>query len=429
MLRLKSSIGNRRAVQHLETALEQYRAIGDDAAAASVHSRLGGALCTHHSVMDIPRAIEHFAAAERLLGDRKAAFHLHRGMAQAAMYGVRTEILGDASRRAYALATELGRRDLAVMASWGRAWFEFNRGRLGDASAIREAMWATAHELADPYLGWASVNAAALCATEYLLDPAMGRSWCRRGLAQARFDTFAHPHDTVVDQLVLALASMGDLEGARRVADPLPADAVSRRVLTFLDGDWEQAERDWAAALRNDEEAGDVHDAALNARWLAGVRRLLGDQPGVVAALRRALTISVEGPQMPTELAARAELAHVLSASGEVEEAARHLARCDEIMAGGQDWRGQAGVVELARGATAGAQGHFGESDDAHQNAVEIFTAYQLPWRRAAALHTWARSLMAMGHPDDAVRKHRASWQVYDEIRAPRRWRRPLTEP
>jgi DNA-binding SARP family transcriptional activator len=378
-LRLKSSIGDRRAIELLATALELYA--GDDAAAATVHSRLGGALCTNHAVMDIPRAIEHFAAAERLGGDR---FHLHRGMTQAAMYGVRTEVLGDAAQRAEALAVGLGRRDLAVMASWGRAWYEFNRGRLSAAANIREAMWEIAHEVADPYLGWTSVSGAALCATEYLLDPVAGRAWCRRGLAQARFDTFEHPHDTIVDQLALALAAMGDLAEARRVAEPLPADAVSRRVLTFLDGNWQQAEQEWTAALRRDEETGDLHDAALNARWLAGVRRLLGDPDGAVAALERAVTIGADGPQLPTELAARAELAQLLAEIGDVGEAADQLARCDEIIGQGEDWRGLAGVVELARGALTGA-------DDAYQRAVEIFTTYRLPWRRAAALKAWGR--------------------------------------
>ncbi|MFI7062330.1 BTAD domain-containing putative transcriptional regulator [Kribbella sp. NPDC050124] len=379
VLRLKSSIGDRRAVELLESALDLYR--GDDEALATVHSRLGGALCTHHSVMDIPRAIEHLGAAERLTGDR---FHLHRGMAQAAMYGVRTELLGDAARRAEALATGLGRRDLTVVARWGRAWYEFNQGRLSDMAKTREAMWATAQELADPYLGWTSVSGAALSATAYLLDPVAGRAWCRRGLAQARLETFEYPHGTIVDQLALALAMMGDLDDARRVAEPLPADAVSRRTLTFLVGDWVGAERDWAAAFHRDEEAGDFHDAALNARWLAGVRRLLGDEDGALAALRRAVAIGVEGPQLPTELAARAELAQLLAELGSVDEATAHLARCDEIIGQGDDWRGLAGVVELARGAVTGA-------DDVYQRAVEIFTTYRLPGRRAAALKLWGR--------------------------------------
>lgn len=429
MLRLKSGIGHRRAVQHLEAALERYRAAGDDPAVASVHSRLGGALCTHHSVMDIPRAIEHFAAAERLLGDRKAAFHLHRGLSQAAMYGIRTGLLGASSQRAHELAGDLGRRDLAVLASWGRAWFRFNRGELAEAAAILEAMWETAHELGDPYLGWASVNAAALCATEYLLDPVRGRVWCRRGLTQARFDTFVYPHDAVLDQFVLALAYLGELGAAWHAADPLPADAVSRRLLLFLDSEWERAELAWAAALAADEAAGDLHDAALNARWLAGVRLLLGDEEQAIDGLRRALNMSTGGPQIPTALMVRAELARVLAVRGDVDEAGRQLARCDEIVSEGQDWRGQVGAIELARGAVAAAQGRRAASDAAYQEALEVFTAFSLPWRRAAALHEWARSLLAEGRADEAVAKHRASWRVYDSIGAAPRWRRPLAAP
>ena len=55
------------ALELLESALPEYLAAGDDEAAGAVHSRIGSALCLHHSVMDIPRALEHFDAAERLL--------------------------------------------------------------------------------------------------------------------------------------------------------------------------------------------------------------------------------------------------------------------------------------------------------------------------------------------------------------------------
>ncbi|HEU4426379.1 MAG TPA: hypothetical protein VFR67_27890, partial [Pilimelia sp.] len=428
MLRTKSSLDYRRAIEHLEAAVERYRAAGDDAALGSVHSRIGGVLCTHHSVMDIPRAIEHFAAAQRLLAEPGAVFHLHRGMVQAAMYGLRTETLGTYAQRAYELSTDLQRRDLTVFAGWGRAWHLFNRGELAAASASHETMWQTARELGDPYLGWMSVNPAALCATGYRLDPSAARIWCRRGLAQARFDTFTYPHDAVVDQLALAMAATGELEAARRTAEPLPADAVSRRLLTFLDGDWDQAERSWAGALHADESAGDLHDAALNCRWLADARLQLGRVAGAVAALHRALTLGVDGPQVPTELAARAQLARVLASAGRVEEADGHLARCEEILALGEDWGGQAGGVELARGAVFAAHGKRDRSDAAHERALEVFTAYKLPWQRADALHGWARLLLAAGYADDAAAKHRASWDVYDEIGAARQWRRPLTE-
>lgn len=426
LLRLKSSIGYPRAVEHLEAALEHYRAIGDDAALGSVHSRLGGALCLHHSVMDIPRAIEHFAAAERLLAAPRAAFHLHRGLAQAAMYGLRTDLLGTASERAQELAAELGRPDLGVVAGWGRAWFAFNRGQLAAASDIRETMWATAHQLGDPYLGWVSVGAASLCATEYLLDPATGRAWCRRGLAQARFETFAHPHETVVDQLALSLATVGELRSARDTADRLPDDAVARRLLLLLDGDWEAAEQSLATAVDRDEQAGDLQDATFNGRWLAQARLLLGRADDATAALERALAWAIDGPQVPSELLIRAELARVLAAQGDRAGAAGQLARCDEIVGVGEDWRGVVGVVELARGAVASVRGHRRQSDVAYARALEVFGAYQLPWRRAEALHAWAQSLLAAGHADEAAERHRAAWTAYEELGAAPRWRRPL---
>ncbi|HEX6359299.1 BTAD domain-containing putative transcriptional regulator [Actinophytocola sp.] len=414
MLRIRSSIGYRDAVRLLESALEHTQ---DDSAAASVHGRIGGALSTHHSVMDIPRAIEHFTAARRLREDGGPDFQMLRGLAQAAMYGLRTDLLGTASADAMALAEELDRRDLGVLAAWGRGWFAFNRGELAEAAAAFERGWAAAHALGDAYLSWGAVNAAALCATEYLLDPGAGRMWCRRGLTQARFDTFRFPHDTVVDQLVLAAAAMGELRVALRAAEPLPADAVSRRFLLLLDGEWERAEQAWAAALAADESAGDRHDAVLNACWLAGARLLLDDRDGALTALGQALALAVDGPQVPAELLVRAELARVHATGGEADTAAEHLSRCDEILAGGEDWRGRLGAVELARGALAAARGRPGESDAAHENAVRVFTELRLPWRRALALRDWARV------SDDPAPRLRAAAEVLDEIGAAGRWR------
>jgi len=87
---------------------------------------------------------------------------------------------------------------------------------------------------------------------------AVGPPFRRRGLAQARFDTFGHPHGTVVDQFVLAAAVMGELPAARRAAEPLPANAVSRRFLLFLDGEWERAEEHFARATDINRRTGMV---------------------------------------------------------------------------------------------------------------------------------------------------------------------------
>ena len=105
-----------------------------------------------------------------------------------------------------------------MVTGWARGWAAVNQGRLTDAAAIWERSWGTAHELADPYLGWMPVNAAALVSNAYLLDPRTARSWCRRGLGQPRFTAFDHPHGTVVDQLSLALAALGEIDAAHEAA-------------------------------------------------------------------------------------------------------------------------------------------------------------------------------------------------------------------
>ena len=421
LTRLRSGRGYHEGVALLEVALRQYLRAGDEAAAGAVHSRIGGALCLHHSVMDVPRALEHFAAAERLLPAAQTVYHLHRGRSHAAMLGLRTGLLGEAAARAETIATTLGRRDLTVLTGWAAGWAALNEGRLADAAATWERAWATAHELADPYLGWSPVNAAALAANAYLLDPETARAWCRRGLGQPRFTAFTDPHGAVVDQLALALAAMGDLEGARGAAERLPEDAVANRMLLFLDGQWERAERSWAAAAASDESAGDLHDAALNLRWLATARLALGDDGGARAALGRALSLACEGPQVPTELDVRAVLAQVLAADDH-PAAEEHLARCEEILAGGERWCGAAGQVELARAAVAAGRGDDALSDDAAARAVDVFAAYRLPWRRAAALQWWAGLLDRRGSHAEALKRRREGHEVLTGIGAADRW-------
>ena len=53
------------------------------------------------------------------------------------------------------------------------------------------------------------VHGRAVCAMAYLLDPELGRSWCRRGLALPRLESYPWPHRGVVDGLVLVMAPTG----------------------------------------------------------------------------------------------------------------------------------------------------------------------------------------------------------------------------
>ena len=427
LLRLRAGIGYPRVIELLEAALGDYLFCRDHAAAGTVHSRLGGALCVHHSVMDIPRALEHFEAAERLIPQPAEVFHLHRGRTQAAMYGLRTELLAAAVEQVWGLAAQLGRRDLSVFARWGRAWHAIDSGDLAGAFAELDEAWAVARDLGDGYLAWGPVDAAALFATELLLDPAAGRVWCRRGLSQPRFDTFVHPHTSVVDQLGLAMIEMGEIDDARKVVAALPTDALARRTLQFYDGDWEMAAEDWAAALDRDTEAGDLRDAVLNARWCSDALMCLRRDADAIVVLLTALDISLGGPQVPCEVWIRCRLAQLM-VQATPATAADHLARCESIMASGQDWRGLSGEVMLTSGVLSAASGDWRRAGVSFEEAASVFLTFRLPWRRAAVFQAWARALSDAGRTAEAADRRRAARSVFRSIGAADRWLRSVDE-
>lgn len=409
-LRLRSSRDYPRAVALLEEALAVRVEAHDEERVALLHGRLGIALSLHHSALDVPRALEHLDAAERL--QAVESYQVHTGRTQAAMFGVRTALLESSSDAVRAVAERDGRPDLVVAAGWAKAWALFNRGLLGAAAEVGERTWQGAHDLASSYLMWGAAQAPAVRDTIYLLDPLAARAWCRRALGQPRFASLAHSHETVLDQLGLAMLMAGETEAAREVLAALPSTALSRRLLTLLDGDWEAAEQDWATSMAVDESAGDLHDAAVNALWLAQARELLTDLDGAVRCLTRAMEIGAAGPQVPMELAARAELARILAGT-DTDLAADHLVRCDEILAAGEDWRGRIGRVHLARAHVLAARGDRDRVPAALDAAAQVSEDLDLAWQ-AAEVGT-ARAMLIGGGAEAAA-------ESYRRLHAPQRW-------
>jgi tetratricopeptide (TPR) repeat protein len=420
-----STLDLSRAVRHFESALAHYRAAGDETAVAAVRSRLGFVLCLHHSVMDIPRSLEHFAAAETLLADGEAAFGVQYGIALATVFGLRTRDGLAASARAAELARGLGRRDLVALVHPTEASHRVHAGQLAVAAALIDEAWEVTRDLGDPRLAWDVATGGAMSNSVYLLDPAASRMWCERAFSLPRFESLPIPFEGMTDQLVHALAILGHLDTARQRAAPLPADAASRRLLLLLDGEWEGAEQSWSAAMDHDLGHGDLLGAVLNAYWVARARWLLGRQQEALEALGQALELCRNDLQLPGELMVRAETARYLVARGDFTAAAAHVARCDEIQAAGEDWRGRAGHVHLARAAVAGGRGRRAEADAAYAEALAVFAAYRLPWWRAEALLAWAGLVAAEGDLNEAAAKKHAALRIYAQIGAADRWLQP----
>ena len=131
---------------------------------------------------------------------------------------------------------------------------------------------------------------------------------------------------------------------------------------------------------------------------------------------------------MPTELAARAELAEVLAVE-RTAEAEDHLAHCEMIVSGAEDWRGLLGQVELARAAVAAANGADARAEAGLARAVDVFDAFRVPWHAAATRQTWGDWLDRRGRREQAEEQRRRAAAIYAAMGAGERWRQAAVAP
>jgi tetratricopeptide (TPR) repeat protein len=107
---------------------------------------------------------------------------------------------------------------------------------------------------------------------------------------------------------------------------------------------------------------------------------------------------------------------------GQYDAAEQELARCREIVAAGEDWRGMSGDVGLAAAVLAAARGRYQEAESEFDAALSIFCRYSAPWEEADTLECWASALVAAGDRARAAEKFDAAIEVYRRIGAPERW-------
>jgi hypothetical protein len=210
-----------------------------------------------------------------------------------AIFGLRTGQLDDASRRALALAEELGDEPLTGWACYKRAWWAFNSGRLAESLLLHERIRDIARRLDDVSMGAWVAFGRAIFSGIYLHDPLTARAW---GLALPRLDAFPRQRANLLDHLGQARGNSGDLTEARRIADSLGPGTVVERMCLYWSGEWERAEAAWMAARDRDARSGDRLDNVLSAYWLGRVRRAAGYE-AAEAAFAEGLAIALEGRQ------------------------------------------------------------------------------------------------------------------------------------
>ena len=413
----------------LERAAKIYEAAGSTVEEAQVRARLGVVLSRRAPTMNVPRAMEQYRRAEEVLGrlpESESQVWLYTGLAQAAMQALHTAEGLNASRRAMEVASNLGKEGPWVRAAALHSDQLFNCGKLSQAAALVDDAWHRADRLDD-------LNGAFEAAWSggyqplALWDPRGAQKWFERELSRPRLKEAVYQRRILSQQLAFARVFRGDVAGARDLLAQAPR-AVIEGFMLLCEGEWERARALLDEACDVMRALGSRDGETVHSYFHALVCKACGDLAGAEASIARTLQNSIDGPVIPFQLNASAEACLIAIGQGQVEPARAHLARCREIIASGEDFRGLLGRAALAEGAVAAA-GNDHETAQLHfARAIENFNRYDLPWERGQAHLLMGQALNAAGDGRGALQSFDAAQEIYERHDAGAAWFRLLDD-
>jgi class 3 adenylate cyclase/tetratricopeptide (TPR) repeat protein len=423
-LRFSTGLDPEGSVECLERALRLYEGLGQERQAADMHARIGRNLATFPATMDVPRALHHYQEAAAILTRgpaRSALGYVVFGLASTALWAMRPEQGLAQVEQALEIADRRGNDGLGRNAIALRGHHVVAGGRLDDGFRGLETAWEAADRAEHLMPAFSATWNAAHLSLD-LRDPRTAMTWCRRELATPRIAGAPNQRRTLQGELARAHALVGELAEARQLAEEAGLVGYTTPVLAFFEGRFEEAAELWADQQEDDRRRGNrVYDWAAS-YWLGVLSRLKGETAAAEARLGEALRIAGEGRSVVHELAARAELALVLADAGRPEDAGTHLTRCGEVLAGGEDWRGLAGRVDLARAAALVAEDQPETAEGAFAEATGIFRRLGLAWDEAEALQRWGQARLQSGDRTGAQEKLGQALEVYRRAGAGSPW-------
>lgn len=411
--------------KYLRQALNLYKDLGQAEAVARVEAHITGWLMVRGSGGNVSRGLED--DAKTLSSERESAeegtFAVRLQIqAATAMDALQVEQALALSRRAMEMSEQRGDWAVWTYAAVSHAIALSASGRLEQSlSLIRRALL-VAERLHDslPGSGLAMQLSFELF---WLRDPAEAVAPLEHELAQPRLTEAALLRDAILDWLSLVQALRGNLHvNKRTIGQAQRVWLQYEGVIAFYQGEWERADQVLAQALNQARQAGKHNPACGYRVWLATVRRVLGQYLAAETLLQENLAVVMEGPHVIYEVHVRQELALVYAETGRPEQAHPHLARCREIITGGEDWRGLVGHLARAEATIAAAESRFENAQPLFAKAAEIHRRYQVPFDEAETLHCWGRALLAAGERFAALEKLDAATELYRRHGAGERW-------
>jgi len=415
----------RRQIGYLERALRLYEQGNEAERVAEVHARLGLAYSVFGPLIDVPRAMEHYRAAEPILarqpgGTALASFYF--GLGWAAAMDLRRQDALAAYSRAIELSEHLGDEPLRRRAETFYGAQLAHLGRLEEGLAILERVWETAprpHVQPGPYSAADQRSHFA----RWLGDPRVGRAWATRELGEPGMVHFPVWQQILKRNLGLSLVDAGDLSEARAVLGEaeVTRDMGLKGQLAFREGDWDQAEVHWTEGMELAQQGGERFNQQFALAGLAELRLAQGRTEDAEKLIGELLAI-VADQNLPLELPARTALAILAAEGGRSAMAMAELDRCHEIVNNGEDWRGLSGHVALADAVLRAAQGRLVEAEPLFERAVAVFQRYCLPWAEAEAWYRWGRALRGARRRTEAIEKLARASRIYEDHGAGERW-------
>jgi class 3 adenylate cyclase/tetratricopeptide (TPR) repeat protein len=410
-------------IQYATKALALYAELGEKESVARMHSRLGRDMASFHSVMDIPRALEHLRAAEQVLGggeDSTALTHVYVSLASAEAWAMHAEAGLRSAQRAVEIAGRLGDAGLAALAHSILGGTLGLHGRIVEASAILAESWDTADRVDHRFAGFSSVRQHTILAIQ-LLDPWEAEHWVKRELDRPRLAQAPEPRSILHGQLAWAQAVSGRLAEARTTlthAPELPIGAWLAPPLEFWEGNWAEAGRRFAEERQRARVTGNRWEECALGRWLAEASHLAGDDVSAQRFRKEALALE---PDALLEAWLRIDAALHWAEAGDGGAVRAHLERARHLMTPVDDWRGLAGRLALAEAVACSACDPAG-AETAFSRAVDVFRRFHLPWEEAEALRLWGRALLHAGEPQAADARLQAAAEIYERCEAGRPW-------
>ncbi len=406
---------SRSGIEVLESAVSLYEKLDMSYEAASVRQKLGLVLASPGERMDTERALLHLRAAEAVLGggpDTPFLASLYVGLGLVSRNRCHVRDAQAAMERAMVVAERAGDEGAWGMAATSVASYLLQTGRLSESRVIAEIVWRRLPKISHRFFGalWTGGGCWA-----QLWDHAKAIEWWRRGLENPNLTNFQN--QVLGQHLEHASLRTGDLVS--------PWRAFGKRGLAafFRDGDWQSSLVFFQKEL-DEYRRTYGRDNILNAtRDLALARRML-DEPAAAAALLEGILADypTDEPHLQIEMHLRPDLTFLYLELGAYETAREQVARCEEILAVGEDWRGLGGHATHALAAYAAAQKDYTLADDRFSAVTKFFESLSLVWQQADAFRNWGNALLSAGDSRRATEKFDAAIEIYRRIGTGQPW-------